>query len=752
MTAQTLDERGPTRIPGLPAVPPRPSPAGSGHTFRADIQGLRAVAVGLVVLYHAGLPWLSGGFVGVDVFFVLSGFLITQGLVTELERRGTISLAGFYARRARRILPAAAVALAGTAALTVLLLPQMRWAQVAQDLVQSSIYLVNWDLADRAVDYSARDQAASPLQHFWSLAVEEQFYVVWPLAILAVVGLVRLARSRRRSDAPTGISRLHLAVPLLLIGVPSLAWSISLSAADPGRAYFVTTTRMWELALGAALAVVPVVAPASARLSRAVGWAGLAAIVWAAVTYDASTVFPGSAALLPDPRRRRRAVVGPVRGRPPAEPAAAHPPDDLGRQPLLLPLPLALAGADHRHRPDRRRRPPAPLGAAAGRGVGRPGLAEPAAGGAPGALLPRPAPLQRSGPAPGRGLHAGRPAGRPGAEEPPARCRRGDPRRRQLRRLGDPGSQRAALGSSQRHPAGLVSRARPRPGGGVRRRARARRARVRRRPELGRGEPLLVRQPRRRHHDRPRRRLARRAVPAGRRGGGGRARLAGRRLHPGLLPVQRADRRPGRGPEHRVRRAQRQRDRRPAGRSAGRAAGRGQPLRRLPPRPPGPLARGEQAAAGRGLPRGVGAVRGGRHPGGVAARHPAPGRPGARVRRGEPGPPQQLRDGPRRDPLGRRPRGHRRHRHARRRAAGPDAVDLPRRQLPRRDRRRRRLPGRQPPDGHLRPHPRLDGLRRAGRPAGLTPLGRARLRPGRPPRCPRARSACRPRSAARARR
>ncbi len=298
MTAQTLDERGTARIPGLPVLP---APAGTGHTaFRADIQGLRAVAVGLVVLYHAGLPWLPGGFVGVDVFFVLSGFLITQGLVTELERRGTVSLAGFYARRARRILPAAAVALVATAALTVAFLPQQRWLQVAQDLVQSSIYLVNWDLADRAVDYSARDQAASPLQHFWSLAVEEQFYVVWPLAILAVVGLVRLARRVRPRSAPAaGLSRLHLVLPLLLIAVPSLAWSISLSASDPGRAYFVTTTRMWELALGALLAVLPVVAPASARLSQAVGWAGLAAIVYAAATFDGATAYPGSAALLP---------------------------------------------------------------------------------------------------------------------------------------------------------------------------------------------------------------------------------------------------------------------------------------------------------------------------------------------------------------------------------------------------------------------------------------------------------------------
>jgi peptidoglycan/LPS O-acetylase OafA/YrhL len=305
MPAQTLDAHADALVIPRPrdtrTVDPKPSKPSGGTGFRADIQGLRAVAVGLVVLYHAGFPWLSGGFVGVDVFFVISGFLITQGLVKELERRGTISLAGFYARRVRRILPAATAALVGVVALTLLLLPQPRWLQVAQDVVSSAVYLVNWELADRAVNYSARDQAASPLQHFWSLAVEEQFYVVWPLAILAVAALVRIARRGRSGQgaAVRPVSRTHLVLPLLLIALPSLAWSVSLSVADPGRAYFVTTTRMWELALGAALAVAPVLAPSRAGLSRIVGWVGLALIAYAATTFDATTVFPGSAALIP---------------------------------------------------------------------------------------------------------------------------------------------------------------------------------------------------------------------------------------------------------------------------------------------------------------------------------------------------------------------------------------------------------------------------------------------------------------------
>jgi Predicted acyltransferases len=235
----------------LPAPSPTKDPAIAAPILRPDIQGLRAVAVGLVVLYHAGLPWLPGGFVGVDVFFVISGFLITQGLVREQLRRGTISLAGFYARRARRILPAATFTLVGVVALALLLLPRTRLLQLGKDTVSSAAYVVNWDLAGRSIDYLARDQAASPLQHFWSLAVEEQFYLVWPLVLIAsgvAVAFVRHGRGRR---APGVGVQPHLLLALALVAVPSFAWSVHLTRASPGPAYFVTTTHMWELALGA---------------------------------------------------------------------------------------------------------------------------------------------------------------------------------------------------------------------------------------------------------------------------------------------------------------------------------------------------------------------------------------------------------------------------------------------------------------------------------------------------------------------
>lgn len=142
--------------------------------FRSDIQGLRAVAVGVVLLFHANAPFLPGGFVGVDVFFVISGFLITGILLREATATGRIRLAGFYAKRARRILPAATVVLIVTVVLTVVFLPQIRWQSVGVETIAAALYVVNWVFAANT-DYLNAEVAASPLQHFWTLAVEEQF-------------------------------------------------------------------------------------------------------------------------------------------------------------------------------------------------------------------------------------------------------------------------------------------------------------------------------------------------------------------------------------------------------------------------------------------------------------------------------------------------------------------------------------------------------------------------------------------------
>ncbi|MDI1465296.1 acyltransferase family protein [Catellatospora sp. KI3] len=275
----------------LAPVPAEPAPR-HGSDFRGDIAGLRAVAVGLVLLYHAGLPFLPGGFVGVDVFFVISGFLITGQLLNEVDRTGRVSLAGFYARRAKRILPAAAVVLMAVAVAGRLLLPRSVWEDTGGDIVAAATYILNWRLADRAVDYLAGDSAASAVQHFWSLAVEEQFYIVWPLLI--IVALLA-ARVLRRVPA-----RVLISVGLTVGALASLAWSIHYTAGSPQRAFFVSTTRMWELALGAGLALA---AARTARLPRklalVLGWAGLAAVTAAAVLITENTPWPGYAAALP---------------------------------------------------------------------------------------------------------------------------------------------------------------------------------------------------------------------------------------------------------------------------------------------------------------------------------------------------------------------------------------------------------------------------------------------------------------------
>jgi peptidoglycan/LPS O-acetylase OafA/YrhL len=275
-------------LPAPPRTPVRP-PAATG--FRPDVEGLRAVAIGLVLLYHAGLPFVPGGFVGVDVFFVISGFLITSLLVREMDRTGTISLTRFYARRAKRLLPATAVVLLATTAMVLAFLPRIRWSDIGGDIVASALYVVNWRFADRSVDYLAEDVDPSPVLHFWSLAVEEQYYLVWPVLLL---GLTWLARRRGRQ---TGRS---LWVGLALIAVPSFAWSIYQSAYQPASAFFVTTTRMWELAVGAGVALGAAWFARMGRLPAVLlGWVGIAAIVAAALLFSVTMSWPGYAAALP---------------------------------------------------------------------------------------------------------------------------------------------------------------------------------------------------------------------------------------------------------------------------------------------------------------------------------------------------------------------------------------------------------------------------------------------------------------------
>jgi peptidoglycan/LPS O-acetylase OafA/YrhL len=258
--------------------------------FRADVEGLRAVAVLAVVTYHAGVGRLGGGYVGVDIFYVLSGFLITGLLWDELQYSGRLQLAAFYARRARRLLPAAALVLVVTVAASSVWLSPLQAQVVARDAVAAALYMSNYRFAALRTDYLA-DASPSPLQHYWSLGVEEQFYFLWPMLLLVVF----LAGRRWRTPSSSGA-----AAVLFLAGAASFAPSLRLTVVSQPWAFFSLPTRAWELAAGGVVALaVPTLRRLAGVAAAALGWLGLSAILWSITQLNASTPFPGTAALFP---------------------------------------------------------------------------------------------------------------------------------------------------------------------------------------------------------------------------------------------------------------------------------------------------------------------------------------------------------------------------------------------------------------------------------------------------------------------
>jgi len=251
--------------------------------FRPDIQGLRALAIVLVVLYHAHIPGVGGGFVGVDVFFVISGFVITGVLLRERASTGGTSIIAFYARRVRRILPAASLVIIVTVLAAYVLLGPLSGRQTAVDGQWASVFLVNFHFVAQETNYLASQTPPSPLQNFWSLAVEEQFYVVYPTVFLLVASI--LVRTSLR---------LRMTVLLGATIVASFALSVVLTSSDPTSAFFSPFTRAWELALGALIAV----STGSLRrmptaVARTMSWLGLGAILTAAVVFTSATSYPG---------------------------------------------------------------------------------------------------------------------------------------------------------------------------------------------------------------------------------------------------------------------------------------------------------------------------------------------------------------------------------------------------------------------------------------------------------------------------
>lgn len=268
---------------------------------RRDIQFMRAVAVGVVLAYHLWPGRFPGGFIGVDVFFVISGFLITSHLVRDASRSGRVALLSFWGRRALRLLPLATAVLIVTAGAIVLWAPPSTWRPSLEGVIASTFYVQNWTLAAGSVDYLARDQAPLPTQHFWSLSVEEQFYIAWPLLLIAALAIAALVSRRPRAE----VVRPAWAIAITVVGLASFAYSLWLTATDPGVAYFSTFTRAWQFAAGAGLAFVPVLLRAGSRprlrtaLAASASWLGLALVVGGTLLIGEGTPFPGTAALIP---------------------------------------------------------------------------------------------------------------------------------------------------------------------------------------------------------------------------------------------------------------------------------------------------------------------------------------------------------------------------------------------------------------------------------------------------------------------
>jgi peptidoglycan/LPS O-acetylase OafA/YrhL len=265
--------------------------------FRPDIEGLRAVAVLAVVLFHAGVPGVGGGFIGVDVFFVISGFLITGMLWREVSTTGGVRLSRFYGARARRLLPASAAVCVVTTIGSVILLSPLEVRNVLKDGIACALYVGNYRFAQQGIDYLASDRPPSPFQHYWSLGVEEQFYLVWPPMIIAAAWLIRRAR-RRTCHAAT--STTPYLVVLALVAAVSFTASVITTRTMTPVAFFSLPTRAWQLAAGGLIALTAAQWRRLPPLAAAItGWAGLAVILVACTRLGAATPYPGTAALLP---------------------------------------------------------------------------------------------------------------------------------------------------------------------------------------------------------------------------------------------------------------------------------------------------------------------------------------------------------------------------------------------------------------------------------------------------------------------
>jgi peptidoglycan/LPS O-acetylase OafA/YrhL len=255
--------------------------------FRPEIEGLRAIAAILVAVFHIWLGRVSGG---VDVFFVVSSFLITTGLLGHIDRWQRVDFALFWGRLLKRLVPVAYVVLCVVVVVGIVMMPKSRWKDTIEQVAASALYLENWALAFRSVDYLAQHEAVSPVQHYWALSVQGQFYLIWPML---VAGAALVARRAGIAFRPMLVAALGVIFAL------SLAFSIYFTAKNQPFAYFHTAARAWEFSMGALLAVaIPYLRP-SRPLRVVLGWSGVVGIISCGIVLQVSRVFPGYAALWP---------------------------------------------------------------------------------------------------------------------------------------------------------------------------------------------------------------------------------------------------------------------------------------------------------------------------------------------------------------------------------------------------------------------------------------------------------------------
>jgi len=279
-----------------------PDPIPERSAFRADIEGLRGIAILFVVAFHAGVWWMAGGFIGVDVFFVLSGYLISGLLARELAASGDVDLTTFYARRAQRLLPALIVVLLATLAIALFFYAPIDQRPIASDARAVALHYGNVLFARNAVNYHA--SAENPFLHTWSLAVEEQFYVVWPLLFLVVARLW----TGDHEEKPTSK---RLLVMMIVAGLVSFVASLWITSTAQPWAFFGMPTRVWEFAIGGIAAVAFSNRELSSHRAGLLQGAGLGVIVWSALAYSEVTPYPGIAAALPAIGTAALLVAGP---------------------------------------------------------------------------------------------------------------------------------------------------------------------------------------------------------------------------------------------------------------------------------------------------------------------------------------------------------------------------------------------------------------------------------------------------------